>query len=251
MEILKDLNNKEKILLIGGSFSLLFIISYSINFCKLILGFINYTDTGIISLFFCYINLIIWYCYSILIEHELLQGCYYYGSWIAFILLIFYLSYEYYDDKFDTLLNLLIILIIHSTLYKIFIQIYDNEEKTLRCCSHSQLISYISILHWSYKAYKTKNPRNLNIFVALTLIFYSCSLIVYGEAYGNSYILFTNFGGIIVGMIYVAIWFYLNQAYPEIEEENGVPSLGIEVKNSDNKNKEKHFNDEVEEINQK
>ena len=249
MEFLKEYDNEEKILLLGGLFSLFITFSYSINFFKVVVGFINYTETGIYSLFFCYINTIIWYCYSVLIEHELLQGCYYYSSWIAFVLLIFYLSFEYYDDKFDTLINFLITMIIYSTLYKIFIQMYDDEEKTKRFCVYTEVIFLISILHWSYKALINKNPRDINMFVGISLILYSCSLIIYGEVYQNVFILFTNFGGVIVGMIHIAVSFYLINEYPELDEFKAPPSLDIEIK-SENKKVHPKNNKENEKISQ-
>lgn len=248
MEQFKQLDNEEIILLISGAFSLFFIFSYSINFFKVILGFNNYTETGIKSLFFIYINCSMWYYYSVLIEHELMQGCYYYGSWIAFAMLILYLSYQYYDDKFDTLLNFLITSILFSTLKKIFIQIYDDEEKTKRFCGYTQFLVIISIIQWIYKSYKTKNIRNLNIYVAFGLIFYSSSLLYYGYSFEDLYILIPNFGGVLIGLAYICIWCLLNKKYDSFEIElQGAPSIDIEVKDekkvkekSDKKNKKRN-----------
>ena len=245
MELFPDLNNEEKILLITGIFSLLYSFSYSFNFCKVILGFINYTETGAYSLVSYYINVTLWYCHSVLIEHEYLQGCYWYSSWIVFVLLNLYLSYEYYFDKFDTLLNFLIILIMHSTLYKIFILMYDDEYKTNIFCGFTQTMHLISLLHWVYKSIINKNARNLNIYVGITLIFYSCSLIVYGEVYQNYFILFPSFGGVSVGLIYIAGWVYLNQLYPQGTEEFGA-SQSLEIEDKSESNKNKHGNKKIQ-----
>ena len=244
MPFFPDLDNQEKLLLISGGFALLFTLSYTINFFKVSLGFINYTDTGALSLFFCYLNMTLWYCYSVLIEHEYLLECYWYSSWIIFILINLYLSYAYYFDKFDTFLNFLIILIIHSTLYKIFVQIYDDELKTLRFCGYTQTIHLISLLEWTYRAIITKNIRNLNVYVGITLIFYSCSLIIYSEDYHNYFILFPSFGGVCVGLLYISGWFYLSQVYPEGIEFKGVPNLEIEDKSENPKNSKKNFDEE-------
>ena len=236
MEIYKELDNEEKILLLSGALSLIYTFSFSINFFKVIVGFKNYTETGFYSLFFCYINMSVWYCYSVLIEHELMQECYWYSSWIIFALLILYLSYEYYDDKFDSLLNFLITLIMHSTIYKVLVLIYDDEGKAKRFCAYTLILSLIAILHWIYNAIITKNSRDPNVYVGLSLIIYSCSLIVYGEVFQSYFILFPSFGGVCVGIICTAGWFYLNQMYPEPEEDfEGVQSLDIEVKNKKNK----------------
>lgn len=256
MKMLPDLNNEEKILLITGIFSLLFTFSYTINFGKVILGFVKYTDTGVYSLFFCYINITIWYCYSVLIEHEYLKECYLYSSWILFVLLNLYLSYEYYFYKFDTLLNFLIILIMHSTLYKIFVLMYEDELKTIRFCGYTQIVYLISLFHWIYKAIISKNFRGLNIYVGISLIIYSCSLIIYGEVYQNSFILFPSFGGVSAGLIYIVGWIYLNQVYPEDSEElSAAPSLEIEDKSGIEKNKHgkrKHYKyNDQEDNNQK
>jgi hypothetical protein len=241
MESYKELDNQEKMLLLSGALSLIYTFSFSVNFFKAILGFISYTETGFHSLFFCYINMSVWYCYSVLIEHELMQECYYYSSWIIFTLLILYLSYEYYDDKFDTLLNFLIVLIMHSTIYKVLVQIYDDEEKAKRFCAYTQFLTLIALLNWIYRANKNKNSRDTNIYVSLSLIMYSCSLIVYGEVYQSYFILFSGFAGICVGIVYTAGWFYLNKMYPEPEEDFiGLQSLDIEVKNEKKVNKKKN-----------
>ena len=126
---------------------------------------------------------------------------------------------------------------------------YDDEEKTKRFCVYTEVIFLISILHWSYKALINKNPRDINMFVGISLILYSCSLIIYGEVYQNVFILFTNFGGVIVGMIHIAVSFYLINEYPELDEFKAPPSLDIEIK-SENKIAHHKNNKENEKISQ-
>jgi len=183
MESFSLLDNEEIFLFVGSIFSLLFTSSFLFSFVKVFYGTLNYDEIPIISISFCYINNLIWYFYSDLIFHDLMKLCYLISIFISLSLIIFYLIYEYKQDKFDCSLNFLLIIGITLALHKLLKKVYNDEDKVKISCSYSTLILLFSIIEWLYRGFISRSNKNLNIYTGISLFLTSVCYFIYGIVY--------------------------------------------------------------------
>ena len=91
---LSILDEEEIILLLGSGFNLLFTFSIAFNLIKLFRHKYTYDVFPIITLFFCYINGLIWTQYSDLIYHESMKSLFQYSNILSCAFIIIYSIYE-------------------------------------------------------------------------------------------------------------------------------------------------------------
>lgn len=219
MENFNLLDNEEVFLFVGSIFSLLFTSSFLFSFVKVFYGTLNYDEIPIISISFCYTNNLIWYFYSDYIFHDLMKLCYLISTIISLSFIILYIKFEYKQDKFDSILNILLLLGITLVLHKLLTEVFNVEDKAKISCSYSIFFLLLSFFEWIYKAFKLKTTNNLNIYTGISLLLMSVCYFFYGITYKELWIIYPHFFGIIIAFAYIIIFYLLNNKYNNFEED--------------------------------
>ena len=130
--------DKEEVILLTGSVIYLFLtFCYVFYFIKLFQKQTSFTDIPIISLLFCYLNSYVFYIYSKYILHDSMAFFYCITTIISFFLIIIYLIIEYNKNKFDTILNILILIFASLSINKLLFKELNDENKIKICCCYS------------------------------------------------------------------------------------------------------------------
>lgn len=251
MEELSLLDNEELTLFIGSCLSLLFTCSFIYSYIKVFCHKLKFSDIPIIALSFCYFNNLVWYYYSDLIYHDYMKTCYSTSKTISFILIIIYLIYEFKEDKIDTFLNFGIIITVAWAIKKLLVDILNDEDKVKIACSFSQLSLITTIFEWIIRAYKEKNTNILNILCPIPLMSVSICWIVFGVIYEELSFLIPNVIGVVLGCIYIGVWFYLRKKYGYIindKKDDEVNYMNISNENKDEVTDSNKMNGEEEKI---
>ena len=111
MEELKLMDAEELFLLSGSIFSLFFTSSYIYYFIKVYKESTNFKDIPIITICCCYLNNFTFFIYSKYILHDSMKFFFFLSTFTSFTFIIIFLYYEYYQDRFDTILNGLLLVI--------------------------------------------------------------------------------------------------------------------------------------------
>ena len=210
---LSILDEEEIVLLIGSTFSLLYTLSFGFNLLKLFQKKFTYEVFPVISLFFCYLNGLIWAQYSDLIYHESMKFLFQISNIISCGFVIIYSFYEVLKDIIDTVLNVLILITSSWAVKKLLMDILKEEEKVKMTCGYAIIILYLASLEWTYRACVERNTNILNMISAVFLLCLASCWIFYGIKYGDKYFLYPNLVGIFAGIIYLYNWNRLRKKY--------------------------------------
>ena len=210
---LSILDEEEIILLIGSTFSLLYTVSFGFSLIKLFKKKYTYEVFPIISLFFCYLNGLIWTQYSDLIYHESMKFLFQVSNIISCGFVVIYSLYEILKDIIDTILNVLILITSSWAVKKLLMDILKEEEKVKMTCAYAIIILYLASLEWTYRAHVERNTNILNMISALFLLCLASCWIFYGIKYEDKYFLYPNLVGIFTGIIYLYNWNRLRKKY--------------------------------------
>ena len=250
MDELLLLNNEEKFLLVDSCLSLLFTLSFTCGCFKVFGQKMNYKELPIFVICFGYFNNLVWYFYSDLIYHDYMKMVYVINCIFSLILILIYLKYEFSEDKIDSFLNFLIIIIASWAIKKLMIDILNDEDKVKVSCVFSTISLLIALLEWIIKAYRVKNKNILNIFCALSLICVSICRIIFGLLYDELFsFLVSNIIGLIIAFIYIVVWLILKRKYRDVPEEIKENINDKDIKNE--KNDETKFKKVVDEEKEK
>jgi len=250
MDELLLLNNEEKFLLVDSCLSLLFTLSFTYSYFKVFRQKMNYKELPIFVICFGYFNNLVWYFYSDLIYHDYMKMVYIINCIFSLILILIYLKYEFSEDKIDSFLNFLIIIIASWAIKKLMIDILNDEDKVKVSCLFSTISLLIALLEWIIKAYRVKNKNILNIFCALSLICVSICRIIFGLLYDELFsFLVSNIIGLIIAFIYIVVWLILKRKYRDVPEEIKENINDKDIKNE--KNDETTFKKVVDEEKEK
>ena len=210
---LSILDEEELIQLAGACFSLLFSFSYIFSLIKFFRHKFTYDVFPIISLFFCYLNNLIWTQYSDIIYHESMKFLFQCSSVISCGIIIMYSLYELKSDIIDSILNILILITSTWAVKKLLVDILKEEEKFKTTCCYSIIILYLSCLEWTYRAHSEKNTNILNLISAIALLGFAICWVYFGFKYEDKYFLFSNLFGVFTCIIYILIWNKLKKKY--------------------------------------
>ena len=147
---LSILDEEEIVLLIGSCFSLLYTTSLTFSVIKLFRKKFTYEVFPIISLFFCFLNGLIWAQYSDLIYHESMKFIFQCSYIVSCGWVIFYSIYEIRKDFIDMILNVLILVTSTWAVKKLLEDILKEEEKVKQTCGYAIIVLYLSSLEWVY-----------------------------------------------------------------------------------------------------
>jgi len=252
---LSILDEEEIVLLIGSTFSLLYTVSFAFSLIKLFQKKYTYEVFPIISLFFCYLNGLIWAQYSDLIYHESMKFLFQVSNIISCGFVAIYSLYEILKDIIDTILNVLILITSSWAVKKLLMDILKEEEKVKMTCCYAIIILYLSSLEWTYRAYIERNTNILNMISPLFMLCLAITWIFYGIKYEDKYFLYPNLAGIFSGIIYLYNWNRLKKKYgyvvpvkkteKEVKKKNEENNKG---KEKIKENKENKKNAEIKEI---
>ena len=151
---LSILDEEEIIQLISACFNFLFSLSYIFSLIKFFRHKFTYDSFPIISLFFCYLNNLIWTQYSDIIYHESMKFLFQCSSVISCGVIIIYTLVELRSDIIDSILNILILITSAWAVKKLLVDILKEEEKFKTTCCYSVIILYLSCLEWTFRAHK-------------------------------------------------------------------------------------------------
>ena len=207
------LDEEEITLLIGSCLSLLYTSSLSFSLYKLFRKKFTYDVFPIISLFFCYLNGLIWAQYSDLIYHESMKFIFQVTIVVSCGLVIIYSLYEILKDIIDTVLNILILVTSSWAVNKLLTDILKEEEKVKMTCGYAIVVLYLSALEWTYRANQERNTNVLNLISGLILLSLAICWIYYGFKYEDKYFLYPNLVGAFSGVLYIYIWNKLKKKY--------------------------------------
>ena len=203
---LSILDEEELVQLLGSCFNLFFSLSFGFSLYKLFRGKYTYEVFPIISLFFCYLNSLIWAQYSDLIYHESMKFIFQCSYIVSCGWVIFYSIYEIRKDFIDMILNVLILVTSTWAVKKLLEDILKEEEKVKTTCGYSIIILYLSCLEWIYRANREKNTNILNLITSLFLLGFALCWVYYGFKYGDKFFIYPHLLGIFVGSVYFYIW---------------------------------------------
>ena len=210
---LSILDEEELIQLTGACFSLLFSFSYIFSLIKFFRHKFTYDAFPIISLFFCFLNNLIWTQYSDIIYHESMKFLFQCSSVISCGIIIIYSLYELKSDIIDSILNILILITSTWAVKKLLVDILKEEEKFKTTCCYSIIILYLSCLEWTYRAHSEKNTNILNLISAIALLGFAICWVFFGFKYEDKYFLFSNLFGVFTCIIYILSWNKLKKKY--------------------------------------
>ena len=247
---LSILDEEEIILLIGSTFSLLYTVSFGFSLIKLFKKKYTYEVFPIISLFFCYLNGLIWTQYSDLIYHESMKFLFQVSNIISCGFVVIYSLYEILKDIIDTILNVLILITSSWAVKKLLMDILKEEEKVKMTCAYAIIILYLASLEWTYRANVERNTNILNMISALFLLCLASCWIFYGIKYEDKYFLYPNLVGIFTGIIYLYNWNRLRKKYGYIVpvKKNKEEKKKSEEKENKEDNKEVKENKKLVEV---
>lgn len=228
---LSILDEEEIILLVGSCFSLLYTTSFAFSLVKLYRKKFTYDVFPIISLFFCFLNGLMWAQYSDLIYHESMKLIFQISVVIAGIYVALFSLYEILKDIVDTILNVLILVTSTWAVKKLIDDILKEEEKVKMTCAYAIGILYLSSLEWAYRSYAEKNTNILNFLSGFFMFSSAICWVYYGYKYEDKYFLFSNLVGILGGCIYIFVWNKMKKKYGY--------KVPIKVEKKDDKKKEK------------
>ena len=246
---LSILDEEEIILLLGSGFNLLFTFSLAFNLIKLFRHKYTYDVFPIITLFFCYINGLIWTQYSDLIYHESMKSLFQYSNILSCAFIIIYSIYELRNDIIDTILNILILVTSSWAVKKLLQDILKEEEKVKTTCCYSIIVFYLTILEWIYRSRSERNTNILNFISGLFLLASSCCWVYYGFKYEDKFFLLPNLLGILMGVIYIFIWYEMKKKYGYVvpKKKEKKEDKKEEEKNKDEKEKKEEKENKKEE----
>ena len=253
---LSILDEEEITLLVGSTFYLLYTMSFAFSLIKLFRKKFTYEVFPVISLFFCFLNGLIWTQYSDLIYHESMKFLFQASNIIACGFVVIYSLYEIIKDIIDTVLNVLILVTSYWAVKKLLVDILKEEEKVKMTCGYAIIVLYLSSLEWTYRAYAEKNTNILNLISALFLIFLAACWIFYGFKYEDQYFLYPNLAGLFAGGIYIYAWHKLKKTYGykvpiKIKKEEKDDKKEDKDKKDEKDKKEEKDNKEVKEKEEK
>ena len=236
---LSILDEEEIILLLGSGFNLLFTFSIAFSLIKLFRHKYTYDVFPIITLFFCYINGLIWTQYSDLIYHESMKSLFQYSNILSCAFIIIYSIYELRNDIIDTILNILILVTSSWAVKKLLQDILKEEEKVKTTCCYSIIVFYLTILEWIYRSRSERNTNILNFISGLFLLASSCCWVYYGFKYEDKFFLLPNLLGILMGVFYIFIWYEMKKKYGYVvpKKKEKKEDKKEEEKNKDEKEK--------------
>ena len=210
---LSILDEEEIIQLVSACFNFLFSLSYIFSVIKFFRHKFTYDAFPIISLFFCFLNNLIWTQFSDIIYHESMKFLFQCSSAVSCGIIIIYSLYELKSDIIDAILNILILVTSAWAVKKLLMDILKEEEKFKTTCCYSIIILYLAFLEWTYRAHSEKNTNILNLFTAIMLIGFAGCCVYFGFKYEDKYFLFPNLFGVVVGIIYILVWNKLKKKF--------------------------------------
>ena len=210
---LSILDEEELIQLASSCFALLFSLSYIFSLIKFFRHKFTYDSFPIISLFFCFLNNLIWAQYSDIIYHESMKLLFQCSSVISCGVIIIYSLFELKSDIIDSILNILILITSAWAVKKLLVDILKEEEKFKTTCCYSIIILYLSCLEWTFRSNSEKNTNILNLISAITLLCFASCWVYLGFKYEDKYFLFPNLFGVVVGIIYILVWNKLKKKF--------------------------------------
>ena len=237
MEEILLMDPEEVILLIGSIISLLLTFCYIFYFIKFFQKKISFIDIPIISLLFCYLNSYVFYIYSKYILHDSMTFFYCINTIISVFLIIIYLIIEYNKDKFDTILNILILIFVSLSINKLLFKELNDEDKIKICCCYSTFGLFSGLFFSIFKDIHIKSSNMLNFYIDIILIFLSGCYYFYGFYFKEKMFIYPNLLGIIIGIIYIGFFLCLNSKYAKDFRE-GDSIIGIDIKNENKEGKD-------------
>ena len=250
---LSFLDEEELIQLASSCFSLLFSLSYIFSLIKFFRHKFTYDSFPIISLFFCFLNNLIWAQYSDIIYHESMKLLFQCSSVISCGVIIIYSLFELKSDIIDSILNILILITSAWAVKKLLVDILKEEEKFKTTCCYSIIILYLSCLEWTFRSHSEKNTNILNLISAITLLCFASCWVYLGFKYEDKYFLFSNLFGVFACLIYILVWNKLKKKYGYVVPVKVKAKKEEKKDNKDNKeikeeNKENQKEKETDEI---
>jgi len=244
MDVLDDLYllDKEEIILLFGSIgAFIFTCSFLSNYYAIIKGNSHYIEIPIMIIFFCYINNLVFYYYSNYILHSLMSTLYSINCILSFIMLIIYCIYQYKSEKYDSILNSLIVIGITLCMKKFLKKELNYEELVKKYTSYSSYILFIAISYRLYIATKNKNYDIIDISSGIGLLCMNGVYFIYGICYKEKYFFFPNLIGFFLSLVYIIIYCILRSKYSKVKmnKDSAVFDFEIHQKNSDKKENKK------------
>ena len=247
---LSILDEEEIIQLISACFNFLFSLSYIFSVIKFFRHKFTYDSFPIISLFFCFINDLIWTQYSDIIYHESMKFLFQCSYIISCGVIIIYTLAELRSDIIDSILNILILITSAWAVKKLLVDILKEEEKFKTTCCYSVIILYLSCLEWTFRAHTEKNTNILNLISALALLCFAICWVYFGFKYEDKYFLFSNLFGVFTCIIYILVWNKLKKKYGyvvpvKVKAKKEEKKDNKEIKEENKENQKEKETDEI------
>ena len=212
------LDKEEKLELLSSFLLLLFPISFFVPFIKVFKKKLHYENTPGILVTTWYINSFMWYVYSNILEHDLMKLCYLISGIICLFLMTVYLIYELKDYLVDAILNALIIITGSWALYKMLVEIIQEEQYIKQICASTYTLVILTSLVSLFRANIHKNRLYIPIVSSFALIPGCLSWLLYTCVNQDKYILIPNILGLLFSLIEVHTYYSLKKKYGEVLE---------------------------------
>ena len=212
------LDTEEKLQLLSSFLLLLFPISFFVPFIKVFKKKLHYENTPGILVTTWYINSFMWYVYSNILEHDLMKYCYLVSGVICLFLMTVYLIYELKDYLVDAILNALIIITGSWALYKMLVEIIQEEQYIKQICASTYTLVILTSLVSLFRANIHKNRLYIPIVSSFALIPGCISWLLYTCVNQDKYILIPNILGLVFSLFEVYTYYSLKKKYGEVLE---------------------------------
>ena len=212
------LDKEEKLELLSSFLLLLFPISFFVPFIKVFKKKLHYENTPGILVTTWYINSFMWYVYSNILEHDLMKLCYLISGIICLFLMTVYLIYELKDYLVDAILNALIIITGSWALYKMLVEIIQEEEYIKQICASSYTLVILTSLVSLFRANIHKNRLYIPIVSSFALIPGCISWLIYSYVNHDKYIIIPNVLGFVFSVLTILSYYNLKKKYGEVLE---------------------------------
>ena len=228
---------------VATCFSVVFYITLSIPFIKVLRCEMTYDNTPIAMIITIYVDCLSWYFYSERIMNEPLGLCNKIGICICISLAIIYLAFEIRHYIIDTVLNGLIMIMGTLVVHKSLIDVIDEPQTVGKFCFVAKVISFHIPIITIYKVIRAKNYLNIPIFTSFAYLVSNIGWAVVGKKMNNIYISIGNLIGVVIILVQIGIYFNYRKFFKKQARTTSIFSDADEDSTQENKTKKKNIKD--------
>ena len=208
---------------IATGLSVIYYISLVIPFYKVLRCQLTYEFTPITYITTIYADSLTWYLYATRLQYDQLKLCNLLGFFTTLILIIIYIAFELKQNIFDSLLNILMLILGSLALHKSLSLTIAEPKFIGRVCIVTKLLSFFIPIVSICKVIKENNNKYISIKSSLIYMSSFIGWILYGIAINDNIIMYSNAAGILLCFIQLLVYLiYKNNKKPSKRKSKAI-----------------------------